>query len=143
MAKNGFKIIDAEMHIMEPADLWDNYIDPAYKDNAPRRLDEREWDVRTIVDGEILTTMKNSSDAPGSTKVEEKTMANRYREAIDRNFDPHSQKIAMDREGLDLAVLYPTAGLCLTAKDGRDSARWNVTKPSCHTWLMPSAIITW
>ena len=49
MSKNGFKIIDAEMHIMEPTDLWDNYIDPAYKENAPRRIAEREWDVRTIL----------------------------------------------------------------------------------------------
>ena len=105
MSKNGFKIIDAEMHIMEPTDLWDNYIDPAYKENAPRRIAEREWDVRTIIDGDILTTMKNRKEAPGSTKVEEETMANRYRESINRNFDPQSQKIAMETEGLDLAVL--------------------------------------
>ena len=123
------------MHIMEPVDLWDNYIDPAYKDNAPRRLNEREWDVRTIVDGEIMTSIKNSSDAPGSTKGEETNMVTRYREAIDRNFDPHSQKIAMDREGLDLAVLYPTAGLCITAKNGMDP---NLVAASCtayNSWL--------
>ena len=28
MAKNGFKIIDAELHVMEPVDLWEKYIDP-------------------------------------------------------------------------------------------------------------------
>ena len=28
MAKNGFKLIDAEMHVMEPVDLWERYIDP-------------------------------------------------------------------------------------------------------------------
>ena len=77
MSKNGFKIIDAEMHIMEPTDLWDNYIDPAYKEKAPRRLGEREWDVRTIVDGEIMTAMKNNGDAPGSTSGEATAMINR------------------------------------------------------------------
>ena len=25
MAKNGFKIIDSDMHIMEPPDLWEGY----------------------------------------------------------------------------------------------------------------------
>ena len=30
MAKNGFKLIDAEMHVMEPVDLWQRYIDPEF-----------------------------------------------------------------------------------------------------------------
>ncbi|MGH7874276.1 MAG: hypothetical protein ACREQO_18955 [Candidatus Binatia bacterium] len=34
--KNGFKIIDSDMHIMEPIDLWDNYMDPRFKDRGPR-----------------------------------------------------------------------------------------------------------
>src|SRR4029077_17310185 len=41
MAKNGFKLIDAEMHVMEPVDLWQRYIDPEFRARAPRRLDER------------------------------------------------------------------------------------------------------
>jgi hypothetical protein len=45
MAKNGFKLIDAEMHVMEPVDLWQRYIDPEFRDRAPRRLDERRWDT--------------------------------------------------------------------------------------------------
>ena len=29
MAKNGFRLIDAEMHVMEPADLWTARLDVA------------------------------------------------------------------------------------------------------------------
>ena len=29
MARNGFRLIDAEMHVMEPTDLWQRYIDPS------------------------------------------------------------------------------------------------------------------
>ena len=29
MAKNGFKVMDSDMHVQEPFDLWLNYIDPA------------------------------------------------------------------------------------------------------------------
>ena len=36
MAKNGFKIIDSDMHIMEPPDLWERYIDKKFRDRAPR-----------------------------------------------------------------------------------------------------------
>ena len=49
MAKHGFRMIDAEMHVMEPVDLWERYIDPEFKARAPRRLNERRWDIRTVV----------------------------------------------------------------------------------------------
>jgi uncharacterized protein len=35
MAKNGFKIIDSDMHIMEPPDLWERYIDAKFRALAP------------------------------------------------------------------------------------------------------------
>ena len=41
MAKNGFKVMDSDMHTHEPWDLWLNYIDPAYKDRAPVRHQQR------------------------------------------------------------------------------------------------------
>src|SRR3954454_23507139 len=57
MAKQGFKMIDAEMHVMEPVDLWQRYIDPEFADRAPRRFSERRWDIRTLVEGEIMAAM--------------------------------------------------------------------------------------
>src|SRR5207237_10398571 len=38
MAKNGFRVFDSDMHIMEPPDLWERYIDPEFRDMAPRGL---------------------------------------------------------------------------------------------------------
>ena len=57
MAKNGFKIIDAELHVMEPVDLWEKYIDLEFRDRAPRRLNERRWDIRTVVEGDVMASM--------------------------------------------------------------------------------------
>jgi uncharacterized protein len=31
MAKNGFRILDSDMHVMEPPDLWQRYIDSRYR----------------------------------------------------------------------------------------------------------------
>src|SRR5215470_5305989 len=36
MAKNGFKVFDSDMHIMEPVDLWERYIAPEFRPEAPR-----------------------------------------------------------------------------------------------------------
>src|SRR2546426_1618259 len=35
MAKNGFKVMDSDMHVVEPPDLWQRYIDPEFKARAP------------------------------------------------------------------------------------------------------------
>lgn len=49
MAKNGIKIIDAELHVMEPVDLWQRYIDPEFKTRAPNRMNKGKWDIRAVV----------------------------------------------------------------------------------------------
>ena len=49
MAKSGYKIIDSDMHIMEPPDLWERYIDPQFRSQAPRgRTSENVRDLGTI-----------------------------------------------------------------------------------------------
>ena len=35
---NGFKVMDSDIHVSEPPDLWIDYIDPAFKDLAPRKM---------------------------------------------------------------------------------------------------------
>src|SRR5438105_419365 len=114
MAKNGFRLIDAEMHVMEPVDLWQRYIDPEFAARAPRRLEERRWDIRTLVDGEVMAQIPGG-DWPALSDAEEKAMAERYAEEIARNFNPESQVRAMDKEGLDLAILFPTSAMYVTA----------------------------
>ena len=42
MAKNGFKVFDSDMHIMEPPDLWERYIDPEFRSTSAARPDFRE-----------------------------------------------------------------------------------------------------
>ena len=36
--KSGFKIMDSDMHLREPADLWDKYMEPEWRDRAPKIL---------------------------------------------------------------------------------------------------------
>jgi hypothetical protein len=38
MTKDGMKVLDSDMHLMEPVDLWERYIDARYKADAPRGL---------------------------------------------------------------------------------------------------------
>ena len=35
MAHGKFKVLDSDIHTIEPPDLWTRYIDPAFRDRAP------------------------------------------------------------------------------------------------------------
>src|SRR4051812_19673663 len=34
--KNGFRVMDSDIHCNEPGDLWLRYVEPAFRDRAPR-----------------------------------------------------------------------------------------------------------
>src|SRR4029450_9606168 len=40
MAHGTFRVLDSDIHIIEPPDLWPRYIDPAFRDRAPVGLTE-------------------------------------------------------------------------------------------------------
>ena len=51
MAKNGFKAMDSDMHVFEPADLWQRYIDPKYAERAPKGLNRSFRDLGLELEG--------------------------------------------------------------------------------------------
>ena len=59
--KSGFKILDSDMHLREPADLWDKYIDPEWRDRAPKILSSTaRSSAMVLLDGKILQGYKPS-----------------------------------------------------------------------------------
>ncbi len=112
MAKNGYKILDSDMHIMEPPDLWERYIDSKFKARAPRGVTSSNVrDLRMIYpDGRewARTTTRQNDSARGQNFERNQSV---YRSDAERGWTPEVQLEAMDVEGIDVAVLYPTRGL--------------------------------
>src|SRR5256884_8925696 len=106
------------MHVLEPPDLWQRYIDPAWKHAAPVGLTELRRDMRVKVKSSVVlrigTVRPQRGDAAGpwSTAQDEA-----FAEAERRGWDAVSQLQAMDREGLDVAVLFPSRGLFVLGLD--------------------------
>lgn len=109
--------IDADGHINEPADLWDRYIDPVYRDRAIRirtgedGLDYLELDGHRskYFDAEILSR----GTSMGST-LEERTAIKHggYTKNIPFGGNDPEQRISLlDQENLTKALIYPT--ICL------------------------------
>ena len=49
-----YDVIDADGHVLEPVDLWDTYIDPAYRERAPRLIVDTDGKERLLIEGKVL-----------------------------------------------------------------------------------------
>src|SRR5947209_18376439 len=54
MARQRFAVADSDMHVIEPADLWINYIEPQFKARAPVGLTEVPRDVAIEWEGKRI-----------------------------------------------------------------------------------------
>jgi len=116
--KNGMLVADCDMHIFEPPDLWQRYIDPAYRHAAPVGLTEMRRDMRVKVKSHVILRMGSVRPVdPNSGGVWKAAHDSAYASAEARHWDPTSQREAMDAEGIDIAVLFPTRGLFVLGLD--------------------------
>src|SRR5271170_119065 len=118
MSHKGYKVIDSDMHLAEPPDLWQRYLDPAFKSRAPvgygtPRLDGLEMPGKRLQHPAIGKWF-----GPLSKHVEPSLKD--YAFAIERNWDGVSQLHAMDMEGIDIAYLYPSRGLYAVGLDSTE-----------------------
>ncbi len=136
MAKQGFKILDSDMHVMEPPNLWERYIDSKYKSRAPRGVtSENVRDLRMVYpDGREWarkTTRRNRSDRGHNFERNQEV----YRAYAERGWTAEVQLEAMDIEGIDVAVLYPTRGLRALVVDDMEAGFAAAIARAYNNWL--------
>jgi len=97
------------MHIMEPPDLWEKYIDPEFKSMAPRGLTSNNVrDLRVQFPGQPARAQSGQVNLAGHNFERNQGT---YRDHSERGWTADCQLEAMDIEGIDLATLFPTRGL--------------------------------
>ena len=52
MAKQGFKIMDSDLHVKEPADIYERYLEEPFQSKAPRKVRAHASGVEKWVAGE-------------------------------------------------------------------------------------------
>jgi len=126
MAKRGFRIMDSDLHTMEPDDLWTTYLAEPFRKFAPTftRGGERAPNQPTIRVGELTIgemTVRPASAAAGAD-LHRRTVAKHPHNAVAmaRGYDAESHLAAMDIEGIDVAVLYGTRGRQVLMHDDLD-----------------------
>src|SRR5438445_2049596 len=160
MARNGLKILDSDMHVFEPHDLYLKYMNTKWGDRVPRAEPRKRHgqvkfkfgDGRPLrVSGIDAIPAAPKTDARVESSPGEAKVAQRYEKSFRRDYDPVSQLEAMDEEGLDVAVLFRTFPLHCD-----DSLEPEYANDLCRAWnnwmadfckadpkrLRPSALIT-
>ena len=117
MAVNGWRVADSDLHVMEPADLWQRYMDPRWAHAAPIGLSEMVRDMRVRVKNHTMLRTGRVRPSSGGVTAWSKEQDNVYSKSEARGWDAVSQLDAMEAEGLDVAVMFPSRGLFVLGLD--------------------------
>jgi predicted TIM-barrel fold metal-dependent hydrolase len=113
-------IADSDMHVLEPPDLWQRYIAPEFRHAAPVGMTELRRDLRVRVKSHVILRLgpvRPVREARGAGIGWRPDQEEAYAAAEARGWDAGAQLDAMEREGVDLAVLFPSRGLFVLGLD--------------------------
>ena len=108
-----YKIVDADAHMCEPANLWLERLDNQFKDRAPRIIKDLKGQK-----GEFFVVEDNApvrvagAFAAGKT-FDEKSLESGLDSAPAGGWDPAERLKDMELDGVESAVLYTTFGFAL------------------------------
>ena len=103
---NGYKVIDADAHMHEPADMWERYLEPNFRDRAPKVAYMNGTFMVYEPDGKIIP--RSEKQVKGPPKESFKVLEARCGDAFHTWWAPESRLSDMDRYGWDIQVLLPT-----------------------------------
>ncbi|HSE92602.1 MAG TPA: amidohydrolase family protein [Methylomirabilota bacterium] len=144
MAKGSFKVMDSDIHVTEPRDVWSRYIEPRFKDRAPRFEPIEGSHVEGWqFEGMAFPAFINRPERRRLASIRrEKARARhvatgRYRDPKEdlKGNDPGAMLQAMDREGIDVSIVFRTMGSHVVAIDGLDPELSAAVCRAFNNWL--------
>jgi len=147
--RDGFRIMDVDRHVMEPLELWSEYLPATMKDMAPRL-------APAVIPGESLAARLQRLGehallpTPPVLHVKDKRIPHRFSEvasiemeivAQQRRADvlaaatPGGQLAEMDATGVDVAVLLPTIAPLLVYDDTASAECSRAYARAYNRWL--------
>jgi predicted TIM-barrel fold metal-dependent hydrolase len=144
--RDGFRILDADRHVIEPDWLWDKYLGAEFRSQAPRRVPFFEATGTATGDPSIAQIahtrpMLVVAGKPVCQGISPLTWAQIVLAAAGRTFAgpldrPETHLAHMDSEGIDAAVLYPTYGLLIEGVDTLGAELAAALASAYNRWLV-------
>jgi uncharacterized protein len=103
-----FGVISVDDHVVEPPDLWTRRMSRAkWGDRVPHVAEQPSGTERWVIDG--LVRESPSLAATGALSRDRGSEPQTWSEVPQSAYDPHARLAAMDSDGVDYSVLYPSA----------------------------------
>ena len=105
-------VIDADSHVMEPADLWESYLEPEYRDRAIRIV-EVDGVEQLVMGGNVIMT--GTLAGLGGAHLERNTLFGTGLKYADgcppASYDGRARADMYDEWGVTAGVVFPTIGI--------------------------------
>ena len=144
MAYDGYPVFDSDLHVIEPADLWTRYIDSQVPQTGlPVGLKDEPFSTGNLVqhDGAQYSPRKEAAlyfEGAVDHCLEQAHLRGRYEQYLEfdkRNWGPDTQIEAMDTEGVDAAVLFPTRGLAAAGHEYEEDGLAGAVARAYNDWM--------
>jgi len=130
--KVDYPIISADSHITEAPNTYTDYIEPAYRDIAPRILETEDKGDLYIIDG-MKRTIPMGLVAAAGQKADELNPKARYHELPQGGWDPTVRIADQDRDGVSAEIIYPSVGMVLCNHEDFDYKK--ATMDAYNRWI--------
>jgi predicted TIM-barrel fold metal-dependent hydrolase len=144
--RDGFQVLDSDRHVIEPYGLWEQYLEPQFRTQAPRPVPffdatgERCSDpaLRAVAASRPMLVVAGK---PVCRDMRTRTWVEIIRGAASRVASgplerPETHLSNMDAEGIDAAVLYPTYGLLIEGVEPLDPPLAAALARAYNRWLV-------
>jgi predicted TIM-barrel fold metal-dependent hydrolase len=150
------KVIDGDGHILEPPQLWQQYLEAKYKDRAIRMEKDPAGVEFLVIDGRPSPGLRGLGPAVAGNGQDYEKLCKAgnfgYFDGPKGAYEPHARLHHLDEQGIDAAVLFPSLGLAwesevndaeLAAAYARAYNNWILDFASVDRQrLIPMALIT-
>ena len=123
-------IVDMDSHVMEPPDLWLNYLEPEYRDRAIRIEHQADGSEVLMIDDKVLLAGRLTGLGGVEHEVDEAFRNPRltYMDGCPKaSYDTDARIELLDDWGVDAGVVFPTIGILWDKEDNPELAKLPTT----------------
>jgi predicted TIM-barrel fold metal-dependent hydrolase len=130
------KVCDADSHALEPMSMWQEYVEPRYRDAAPRLVIDENNIERLMIGGEVMGPKSfpmGGVGTPGGLTDPVAVKSTTYEKAYPGGWDAAIRIKDMDAEGIHQTVIYTS--ICLFLGGDQDPLLNGALCRAYNNWI--------
>jgi predicted TIM-barrel fold metal-dependent hydrolase len=133
---NGYQLISADAHVLEPGDLFATRVPAKLRDRAPR-LESWEGGSAWMIDGSEPVPLPASAASGSGYRLpaDAATRPIAFAEVLPALYDPAERLKAQDADSVDAEILYPSPGLWDAIKFSDDAELQLACARAYNDWI--------